>query len=345
MDTIPRRSALAAGATLVLTGCVGSGDEAIPAVGDDTATIAAWIEQRRGSLPTDYDELGRLPFPYRREIVQRLSSVEQSALKQEHLRQAIASRPWLTAEQRAVIDLAREAMTPAWFEATPEERQRWGTRWGQRIGEAFDQPEFIRIFGSIGPEDDAIRQMITDAMTPPSREAIEEAIRTRPRPVFVPLERDPFSGGDPAVINARLLELHEGAAWAWDHRDNLPTGYDELDRLPLNIREAVIEALPIVTAVGLVLERIQRSADADREMTDAQRAVLAEAPRYVTAEWAEASTDDREAMYPDGGWWQRAKEVFVSEEWRRIFGESDAIGLWGRGRFLSLGDCARAVGW
>lgn len=54
MDTIPRRSALHAGAALALSGCVGSGDEAIPAMGDDTATIAAWIEQHRGSLPTDY---------------------------------------------------------------------------------------------------------------------------------------------------------------------------------------------------------------------------------------------------------------------------------------------------
>lgn len=166
-----------------------------------------------------------------------------------------------------------------------------------------------------------------------------------PRPVFMPLTRNPYRIGDLVTLNAARYAQYEGAAWAWDHRDNLPTSYDELDRLPLNIREAVIEALPIATAVELVLERIQRSADADREMTDEQRAVLAEAPRYVTPEWAEASTDAREAMYPDGGWWQRAKEVFCTEEWRRIFGQSDAVNLWCRGRFLSFEDCARAVGW
>jgi hypothetical protein len=99
-----------------------------------------------------------------------LSPAEKSALVQEHLRRSIAARPWLTEEQRAVIDLAREAMTPAWYEATPEERQRWGDRWGQRIGEAFDHGEFIRIFGSIGPEDEAIRQMIAEATVPPPRE-------------------------------------------------------------------------------------------------------------------------------------------------------------------------------
>ena len=166
-----------------------------------------------------------------------------------------------------------------------------------------------------------------------------------PRPVFMPLTRNPYGFSDLETINAARYAQHEGAAWAWDHRDNLPMSYNELDRLPLNIREAVIEALPIATAVELVLERIQRSADADREMTDEQRAVLAEAPRYVTPEWAEASTDAREAMYPDGGWWQRAKEVFVTEEWRRIFGQSDAVNLWCLGRFLSFADCARAVGW
>lgn len=166
-----------------------------------------------------------------------------------------------------------------------------------------------------------------------------------PRSVFVPLARDPFSGGDPAVINARLLELHEGRVWAWDHRDSLPTSYDELDSLPLNIRQAVIEALPIATAVNLVLERIQRSADADPDLTDEQRAVLAGAPRDVTPEWAEASSDEREAKWPDGGFWQRAKETFSEEDWRRVFGRSDAIDLWCLGRHLALGDCARAVGW
>jgi hypothetical protein len=171
------------------------------------------------------------------------------------------------------------------------------------------------------------------------------ALDENPRPVFMPLTRNPYRFSDLETINAARLARHEGVVWVWDHRDNLPASYDELDRLPLNIRVAVIEALPIATAVDLVLERIQRSADADREMTDEQRALLAEAPRYLTPEWAEATTDAREAMYPDGGWWQRAKEVFCTEEWRRIFGQSDAVNLWCLGRFLSFEDCARAVGW
>jgi hypothetical protein len=168
MDPVNRRNALAAGAALVLTSCVGPGGEAIPAVGDDTATIAAWIEQHQESLPTEYDEIALLPFPYRLEIASRLSPEQKSALIQEHLRRAIEARPGMTEEQRAVIDLAREAMTPAWYAATPDERQVWGDKWGHRIGTAFEPGEYVRIFGSIGPEDDAIRQMITEASVPSS---------------------------------------------------------------------------------------------------------------------------------------------------------------------------------
>jgi hypothetical protein len=166
-----------------------------------------------------------------------------------------------------------------------------------------------------------------------------------PRPVFVPLTHNPYRVGDLATINARRLAQHEGAVWVWEHRDGLPSGYDELDCLPLNIREAVIEALPVATAVELVLERIRRSADADADMTDEQRAVLADAALTLTAEWAEADNEEREMRWPDGGFWQLAKEAFSAEDWRRVFGRSEEIDMWCRGRFLALGDCARAVGW
>jgi hypothetical protein len=173
----------------------------------------------------------------------------------------------------------------------------------------------------------------------------EEAVDENPRPVFVPLTRNPFPEGDLETINAKLFVQHEGRVWAYDRRDNLPTSYDELDRLPLNYRQAVIEALPVATAVELVLERIQRCADADPYLTDEQRAVLADAPLNLTPEWAQASTDEREARWPDGGFWQRARAAFTMEDWRRVFGRSDAIDLWTCARHLALLECAMAVGW
>lgn len=163
------------------------------------------------------------------------------------------------------------------------------------------------------------------------------------RPVFVPWTKaSPFLG-DLETFNARMYESHLGAVWVYDHRDNLPSGYEELERLPENIREALLDALPVETVVELVLERIRRCADADREMTDEQRAVLASAPLTITPEWALSM--DREAIWPDGGFWQRAREAFTMDDWRRIFGRSDAIDMWCLGRGLGLGDCARAVGW
>lgn len=165
------------------------------------------------------------------------------------------------------------------------------------------------------------------------------------RPVFVPLTRNPYRVGDLETLNARRFARYEGDVWVWDHRDNLASSYDELDCLPLNIREAVIEALPVVTAVELVLDRIRRSADADTDMTDGQRAVLADAALTLTPKWAEADNEEREARWPDGGFWQRAKEAFSGEDWRRVFGRSEEIDMWCRGRHLGLGDCARAVVW
>lgn len=173
-----------------------------------------------------------------------------------------------------------------------------------------------------------------------------DAIAEEPhRPVFVPYtQASPFLG-DLETFNAKMYESHLGAVWVYDHRDNLPTGYEELERLPQNIRDAVFDALPVETTVDLVLERIRRRADADPELTDEQRAVLASAPLTITPEWALGTIIDREARWPDGGFWQRAREAFTMDEWRRVFGQSDAIDMWCLGRGLGLGDCARAVGW
>lgn len=178
----------------------------------------------------------------------------------------------------------------------------------------------------------------------PGRSEVE-AIDESPRPVFIPLARSPFPDGDVDTLNANLLEIHEGRVWAYDHRDNLPTDYDELDHLPANHRHAVLEALPVTTAVELVLERIRRCADADPYLTNEQRALLAGAPLTVTPEWCEASGDQREEKWPDGGFWQRTREAFEPEEWSRVFGSDDTGNTWPHARHLDLSGCVLAVGW
>jgi hypothetical protein len=171
-----------------------------------------------------------------------------------------------------------------------------------------------------------------------------EVVDEDPRPVFEPLTHNPFPG-DLDTFNANLLKSHEGRVWVYDHRDNLPTEYEEIDRLPVNYREAVLDALPVATAAELVLERIQRCADADPAMTDEQRSVLAGAPLALTPEWFEASNEAREAQWPDGGFWQRTREAFTAEEWSRIFGSDDIENWWPFARCLGLSGCVKAVGW
>lgn len=175
----------------------------------------------------------------------------------------------------------------------------------------------------------------------PEVEVVEEDVR----PVFVPLTRNPFPGTDLDVLNANLLKSHEGHVWVYDHRDNLPTEYDEIDRLPANYREALLDALPVATVIDLVLERIQRCTDAYPDLTDEQRAVIASAPLTLTPEWCEASCEERDAQWPDGGFWQHTLEVFTSEEWSRIFGSDDTVNLWPVARFAGLDVTVRTVGW
>jgi hypothetical protein len=177
MDAITRRSALAAGAVVVLTSCVSSSDEAVPAAGDDPTTIAAWVERHRDDLPTTYDEIALLPFSYREAVMRTFSTVLVSALVQEHLQRSIEARPGMTSDQYAAIALARELMTPAWYEATPDERQRGSKTWAARSRAVFDTPEWIRIFGSIGPEDEDVRRKIAGSIALPEPSAYDELAR------------------------------------------------------------------------------------------------------------------------------------------------------------------------
>ena len=77
MDTITRRNALAAGAALVLVACSEAAappsDDALgypeyaprlAEIAEEERAVAAWIEEHRGALPTDYDELVLLPSAY-----------------------------------------------------------------------------------------------------------------------------------------------------------------------------------------------------------------------------------------------------------------------------------------
>lgn len=73
--------------------------------------------------------------------------------------------------------------------------------------------------------------------------------------------------------------------------------------------------------------------------------MLASAPLTVTPRWGAASGDEREATWPDGGFWQRTREAFEPEEWSRVFGSDDTGNTWPHARHVDLGGCVLALGW
>lgn len=126
--------------------------------------VAAWIEANRGRIPTDYDELGRLPSAYRQAALLVLAPEQTSALVQEHLRRSVEARPDMTAAQRAVMGEAQQIFTPAWCAGSTEMRAAtWQGPFSEHMSDAFSMAERVRIFGSIGPEDEGIRRRIAEA--------------------------------------------------------------------------------------------------------------------------------------------------------------------------------------
>ena len=101
----------------------GSGDppEALAAFAaweeDENRAVTAWVEEHRGALPTDHDELVRLPSAYRLGVFFALPPESASALMQEHVRRSVAARPEMTEAQHAVILEAKEVFTVAWHVA------------------------------------------------------------------------------------------------------------------------------------------------------------------------------------------------------------------------------------
>jgi hypothetical protein len=137
---------------------------------EENRAVDAWLERNRGAIPADYDELARLPSAYRIAALPMLSPEQASVLVQEHLRRSIAARPEMNDAQRSAVALAQQLFTPAWYAGPHETRvAAWQGELGQRLDEAFDLPERIRIFGSIGPEDEGLRAKIADAVAPPER--------------------------------------------------------------------------------------------------------------------------------------------------------------------------------
>ena len=184
MDAISRRSALAAAATLGLVACSeaepdevgadveGAGDppEALAKLAaweEENRAVTAWVEEHRSALPTDYDELARLPSAYRLGVFLALPPANASALMQERLRRSVAARPEMTEAQRALIAEAREVFTVAWYAGQHDNRVAvWQGPFGQRVDALFshaDEGLRRRIANAVGGRPRRLRVGVREA--------------------------------------------------------------------------------------------------------------------------------------------------------------------------------------
>src|SRR5512132_21481 len=109
---------------LVLASCVTTSENTSPPGDNSAESILGWIALNRANLPTDYDELGRLPWAYRRVVFGELPPATRSALFRTHYERYALAHPNMSPAQRAVLDRATELMTPDVY-TLPRESPEW----------------------------------------------------------------------------------------------------------------------------------------------------------------------------------------------------------------------------
>ena len=132
-----------------------------PGEAQSCTQIDRWVEANRTKLPTDYDELGRLPMPYRRVVFGSLPPATRSALFQTQFERYATEHPDMNAEQQAALQKSRELFTPELYAAPPESPDRQAPEraplaaFQQQAFAAFGREVTIQLFATIGPEDPA----------------------------------------------------------------------------------------------------------------------------------------------------------------------------------------------
>ncbi len=144
---------------LMVAACVTASENTSLPEDTSAEAIQSWVARNRAHLPTDYDELSRLPWAYRRVVFAELPPATRSALFRTHFERYAQAHPNMSPSQSAVLERAKELMTPDVY-ALPHESPEWKARVGTPQEElehqaraVFDRAELARIFAMIGPED------------------------------------------------------------------------------------------------------------------------------------------------------------------------------------------------
>lgn len=134
--------------------------------------IFAWVDAHRNNLPRTYDEISTLHPAYRRAVYTTLSAEEKSELWRTQFDRQLATGSRLTAQQRGLLNEAREFSTPLTFSLLVDNQSvaRAGLLaylgdFDVRAKKAFGEERARAIFGMLGPA--SVEDMFFSAATAP----------------------------------------------------------------------------------------------------------------------------------------------------------------------------------
>lgn len=155
---------------LVLSACVDSWEDGVedpvPPTGyaarvgvttnQDCASIASWVAENAGNLPTSYEEVVEIPIGYRRAVFNALRPAARSSLWQQHFQAYLAAHPELSLDQRAFVEEMHAKMSPELFSAdqsisSNEKRTAFIEAAERRAAASFPQSEVPGLLSNIGP--------------------------------------------------------------------------------------------------------------------------------------------------------------------------------------------------
>ena len=112
--------------------------------------IRAWVDAHRNELPQTLDALATFPIPFRKAIVNAVSSEQRISFWREHLSSFVGPDTDLTTEQRTLVCDALD-MLPDIFGGSRVDGQARVRALEGRMRELLTREQAARMFGTLGP--------------------------------------------------------------------------------------------------------------------------------------------------------------------------------------------------
>ena len=111
--------------------------------------ILAWVERHRADLPTNLEELSRLPMRFRTVIVNNVDPAQRTRFWTEHLQSFVGPASQLNAEQQEFV-VSSISELPQILGSGPAPNPVV-IEWESRLSRVFSRQEAGKIFAMVGP--------------------------------------------------------------------------------------------------------------------------------------------------------------------------------------------------